>query len=138
MYATAVYAVLDMNRRTIRMSSAGHPLPLLARRDGDVITPVLDTSLCLLWEELREIPCVELELRPGDRWLFFTDGITDRLAPDGTMFDLERLAAALARSRASAPPDIVSGIISDLSAFSGAQEPEDDQTLLVVGFDAPK
>ena len=138
MYATAVYAVVDAERRKIRISSAGHPLPLHVGRDGTVTSPVLDTSLCLLWEELHNVPCVDVPFEPGDRWLFFTDGITDRLAPDGTMFDPERLAAALARTRASAPADIVSEIIGDLDAFSGDQEPEDDQTLLVVGFDTPE
>ena len=61
--------------------------------------------MCLLWQELRDVPCVEVPLKPGDRWLFFTDGITDRQAPDGTMFDLERLSAALARISAGARRD---------------------------------
>ena len=51
------------------------------------------------------------------------------------MFDPERLSAALARHSTRAPAEIVNGIISELDAFSGGQEPEDDQTLLVVGFD---
>ena len=138
MYATAVYAVLNPERRTICLSSAGHPPPLQAPIGADVLTPVLDTSLCLLWQELGEVPCTEFRFGPGDRWCFFTDGITDRQAPDGTMFDLERLSASLARHRASAPSEIVSGIIGDLDEFSGAQEPEDDQTLLLVGFEPPK
>ena len=67
--------------------------------------------------------------------MFFTDGITDRQAPDGTMFDLERLAPALAQHTAQqTPADIVDGIVGELDRFSGGQEPEDDQTLLVVGY----
>ena len=51
------------------------------------------------------------------------------------MFDPERLSAALARNSGHAPADIVSDIVAELDRFSGGQEPEDDQTLLVVGFD---
>jgi sigma-B regulation protein RsbU (phosphoserine phosphatase) len=74
-------------------------------------------------------------LAPGDRWVFFTDGITDRQSPDGTMFDMERLCDAVARSSTQPPSEIVTAIVGELNAFSGAQEPEDDQTLLVVGFE---
>jgi sigma-B regulation protein RsbU (phosphoserine phosphatase) len=134
MYATCVYAVVDGARKTLRISSAGHPLPLKAHRGG--ITPVeFDTTMCLLWNELEDVPCVEFAVAPGDRWVFFTDGITDRQAPDGSMFDLEGLSAAVARHSARTPSEIVQGIIGELDTFSGGQEPEDDQTLLVVGFE---
>lgn len=135
MYATAVYAVLDPSRKTLRMSSAGHPLPMRAQRGGGVDSPSLETAMCLLWNVLGDIPCAEFSLQPGDRWAFFTDGITDRQAPDGTMFDPERLSGALARHGAGAPAAIVDAIIGELDQFSAGQEPEDDQTLLVVGFD---
>ena len=135
MYATAVYAVVDAGRKTMRMASAGHPLPLKARC-GDGVTPAsLDTTMCLLWNELADVPCAEFPLTRGDRWVFFTDGITDRQAPDGAMFDLERLAPALARFCAKSPAAIVDGIVAELDVFSNGMEPEDDQTLLVVGFD---
>jgi phosphoserine phosphatase RsbU/P len=135
MYATATYAVFDLSQKTLRISSAGHPPPLVARPGGEVTSSDVETSLCLLWNELDTIPCAEYPLTPGDRWLFFTDGITDRQAPDGTMFDLERLSAALGRHSGEKPQEIVTAIVSELDEFSGGVEPEDDQTLLIVGFD---
>jgi sigma-B regulation protein RsbU (phosphoserine phosphatase) len=134
MYATASYAVVDARRGTVKLASAGHPLPLIASADGRVSNPSTDTTMCLLWNELKEIPCVEHPIARGDRWIFFTDGITDRQAVDGTMFDMERLSDAVSRHSRRAPSEIVSAIVSELDAFSGTQEPEDDQTLLVVGF----
>ena len=135
MYATAIYAVFDMARKTLRLSSAGHPPPLVVRPGGQVEASNVDTSLCLLWSELVDIPCAEHPLAPGDRWTFFTDGVTDRQSPDGTMFDLERLSAALGRHGRGQPQEIVTAIVGELDEFSGGVEPDDDQTLLVVGFD---
>jgi sigma-B regulation protein RsbU (phosphoserine phosphatase) len=135
MYATAIYAVIDPSARTMKLSSAGHPLPLRSTRNGEVGSPPIDTTMCLLWQEMNDVPCVELPLQPGDRWVFFTDGITDRKTTDGTMYDLERLSAALARHREGTPADIVTAMVGELDRFSGGQEPEDDQTLLVVGID---
>ena len=134
MYATATYAVLDAARGTLQLASAGHPLPLIASRDGTVTTASTETTMCLLWNELKEVPCSDYRLAAGDRWVFFTDGITDRQAPDGSMFDIERLAAAVAHDSNRAPADMVAAITAELDRFSGGQEPEDDQTLLVIGY----
>jgi serine phosphatase RsbU (regulator of sigma subunit) len=117
----------------MRLASAGHPLPLKASPSGDVESPKLDTAMCVLWQELDDVPCIEVPFRPGDRWAFYTDGITDRQAPDGTMFDLERLSAAVERHRDQAPAKMVDAIVADLEKFSAGEEPEDDQTLLIVG-----
>jgi serine phosphatase RsbU (regulator of sigma subunit) len=135
MYATAVYAVLDAADRTLRLSSAGHPLPLLLRPGHGVGAVPLDTTTCLLWDELGDVPCAEHVLRPGDRLVFYTDGITDREARDGSMYDAEQFSAALTRIGARAPSEIVRQIAAELDRFAGGQEPDDDQTLLVVGID---
>jgi serine phosphatase RsbU (regulator of sigma subunit) len=134
MYATAIYAVLDAARGTLQLASAGHPLPLIASRDGTVTTASSDTTMCLLWNELKNVPCSDFRLTPGDRWVFFTDGITDRQALDGTMFDVERLAEAVAHDSNRTPADMVAAITGELDRFSAGQEPEDDQTLLVIGY----
>ena len=96
----------------------------------------VDAIIPLLLTDIGHIPTSEHALRPGDRVLFFTDGITDRQSPDGTMFDLDRLSAALARHRGEKAADVVSAIVRELEQFSGGQEPDDDQTLLAVGVDA--
>jgi serine phosphatase RsbU (regulator of sigma subunit) len=133
MYATAVYGVLDAGRGTLRVSSAGHPLPLLVRGGREVSPVALDTVMCLLWDELGDVPSVELALQPGDRIVFYTDGITERSGQDG-MYDPERLTAALALAGTRTPDEIVHHLVSDLNTFAGGHEPDDDQTLLIVGI----
>lgn len=94
-----------------------------------------ETVMCLLWDELGDVPCTEFPLQAGDRIAFFTDGLTDRQAVDGTMFDLDRLAAALAGAGTCAPAAIVDATVRELELFSGGLEPDDDQTLVIVGLD---
>jgi len=135
MYATAVYAVLDAGRGTLRVSSAGHPPPLLLR-PGDAACPLsIDPTMCLIWDELRDIPRAEQTLHPGDRVVFYTDGITDRGASDGSMYDPDQFAAALTRIGAAPAAEIVRSIVNEVDRFAGGHEPDDDQTLLVAGFD---
>ena len=135
MYATAVYGVLDAGRGTLRLSSAGHPPPLLLR-PATAATPLpVEPTMCLIWDELHGIPCAEQPLAPGDRVVFYTDGITDRQAHDGAMYDPDQFAAALTRIGARPPDAIVRDIVAEVDRFAGGHEPEDDQTLLVAGFD---
>ena len=135
MYSTAIYAVIDAKQKKISMSSAGHPLPLKVSPGGEVASPALDTTMCLLWQEMEKVPRIEVPLVVGDRWAFFTDGITDRGAADGSMFDLDRLSSALAKHHGQAPQAIVDAIVGELDAFSAGHEPDDDQTLVIFGVD---
>lgn len=133
MFATAVYAVVDVEQRTLRLSCAGHPPPLLARGNEVSEIPVTATML-LLMTDLGTIPCVEHELRAGDRLVFFTDGITERHAADDTMYDGDRLKAALHRGGSLDPPAMVAHVVRDVDAFAGGHEPDDDQTLVLAAI----
>ncbi len=133
-FATALYGVLDAGRRTLRLSCAGHPAPLLGRGSGSVSPIEVDAVVPLLLMELDDVPYVERELRPGDRLVFYTDGVTERQRADGTMYDESRLMSTLAEAAALTPAAIVECLVADLETFAGGHEPHDDQTLLVIGI----
>jgi sigma-B regulation protein RsbU (phosphoserine phosphatase) len=84
--------------------------------------------------DLGPVPSSELTFEAGDRLLLYTDGITEREAPDGAMFEEDRLTRALAKAAALEPSAIVDTLVADLDAFAEGQEPRDDQTLVLVGF----
>jgi serine phosphatase RsbU (regulator of sigma subunit) len=134
MYATAVYAVLDMQQRRLRLSSAGHPPPFLVRGPSSIAAVPIDTVMCLLWNDLGDVPCLDVALHPGDRLVFYTDGITERQAADNTMYDADRLAAALACASTATASEIVEHVVKDLDSFARGHEPEDDQTMVVVAL----
>lgn len=134
MFATAVYGVLDAGRRTWRSSCAGHPLPLLVRPGAEARHLPIESTVMLLFTELGEVSCPEEALRPGDRIVLYTDGVTDRQAPDGTLYDLERLVGVLTGAAALPPAGMVERLTADLDGFAGGHEPDDDQTLLVLGL----
>lgn len=134
MYATAVYAVLDLRERRLRLSSAGHPPPFLVRGPASVATVPIETVMCLLWNELGQVPCLELTLTAGDRLVFYTDGITERQASDDTMYDADRLARALSHVSTASAQAIIDHLVADLDVFAHGQEPDDDQTIVVAAL----
>ncbi len=132
-FATALYGVLDAERRTLRLACAGHPPPLLLR-DDDAARPLpLEAVPALFWGELRDVPVTEHALRAGDRVVFYSDGITERHGPADTFFELDGLVSSLASRRAATPQALVDAVVADVDAFAEGLEPEDDQTLLVAG-----
>ena len=134
MFATAVYGVLDVERRTWRSIRAGHPPPLLVGPSRPVRTVASGESRMLLFGEMDGLADEEEPLAAGDRLVLYTDGLTDRQGPDGQMYDLDRLAAALGRHADAGPATILERLVADVEAFTGGREAEDDQTLLVIGL----
>ena len=134
MFATAIYAVVDAERRELHWACAGHPPPLLVREGTPVGPLAIDAVTPLLMMPLDHIPTARATLAQGDRVVFYTDGITERLDGQERMYETERLVALLDRSSGVPATALVERVIADVSAFAAGHEPEDDQTLVVVGF----
>jgi sigma-B regulation protein RsbU (phosphoserine phosphatase) len=136
MFATVLYGVLDADRRTLRLSCAGHPPPILIRRGADPAPLPVHAVLPLLFRDLGDIPCFEQALDAGDRLAFYTDGVTDRQARDGSMYDQVRLMTALQPAATLDPVAALERVVADLETFAAGHEATDDQTLVIVSLGA--
>jgi phosphoserine phosphatase RsbU/P len=93
-FATVQMAHLDVGSGRLRWVNAGHPRPLLLR--GGRVVRVLDSPTTLPIGFGGADPEVSEEtLEPGDRVLFFTDGITEQHLSGGELFGESRLIEAL-------------------------------------------
>ncbi len=134
MFATAIYATVDAATRELRVACAGHHPPLLVSADG-VRPMAVDGVPPLLMMPLGAVPATSIQLRAGDRVLFYTDGVTERMDADGRMYDMPRLSAALSDASRLPPAALIDRVVADLERFAGGHEPEDDVTLVAIGFD---
>jgi serine phosphatase RsbU (regulator of sigma subunit) len=102
-FATAVLARLDLDSGRLSWVNAGHPAPLVVRHNA-LLPPLSCRSSRPLG--LQERPAVEcqVQLRPGDRLLLYTDGIVEARSPDGEFFGEERLADFVVRAEAAGDP----------------------------------
>lgn len=91
------------------LASAGHPPPLLVRRDGRVheapvggllVGPFPDTTY----------DTVALQLLPGEACLFYTDGVTEAPGADGE-FGTERLVRLLGTCAGGEPEVLVDVVV---------------------------
>jgi phosphoserine phosphatase RsbU/P len=134
MFATALSALVDQRDRSLTIACAGHPPPLLLR--GGRVAPLpINATMPVLMMDLPTIPEVRHALESGDRLLFYTDGVIERHDMQDDMYDMPRLMAVFEQTANLAPAEQVKAIVSDLDAFAGDREPEDDQTLLLMAVE---
>jgi phosphoserine phosphatase RsbU/P len=127
-FVSFCYARLDCDSRRITWANAGHNPPLLLRDDGtvDCLAP---SGLVLGVQEDATYDERTLELRPGDRLVFYTDGITEAMTADGEEYGEARLVES-ARRHATVPA-LSDALLSDVLAFTGGAL-QDDATLITV------
>lgn len=129
-FVTAFYAIYDPHKNRLTYASAGHPAPRLAR-DRTVIGLPGRAGLPLGIEESLNYPEHHLILRPGDRLLFYTDGISEAFNPARDQYGTDRLDAACLESRGDAQ-SLLNTVLADLKQFCGDAPVTDDRTLLVI------
>ena len=134
-FFTICYAVLDMRTGKVRFSNAGHPLPVVIRRDGKVIP--LEERGTIVGLINAPFPEAEVILAKGDRLYFYTDGITEHQNGEGTFFGEARLYETLSRCVGEPLENACKSVISSLSSFSGKSKVSDDVTLLGVEYTGP-
>jgi len=129
-FVTMVYAVHDPVSGALEYVNAGHPFPLLARADGRV-ERLATSGPVLAVLPSAAYPCRQIDMRPGDRLVLFTDGLSERTAESGEEFGERRLADLASANRHAPANDMCDQLMNAVGSF--AQGPfDDDVTILVV------
>lgn len=129
-FVTLFYALLDPASGRLDYLSAGHPFPLLRRRDGRV-EEIGEGGLPLGLRTDLELAAASATLEPGDLLVLYTDGLPEALGADGEAFGFERLRAEAAE--ASDPAALHERVVAAFNRHVAGQDLADDWTLLVVG-----
>jgi phosphoserine phosphatase RsbU/P len=135
-FITLCLGVLDFRTRQFTYCSAGHPLPLIRRANGQIEEQgVDDTGYPLGIDADAVYRQVILDLEPGDVIMMYSDGVTDAQSRCGQRYDSTehpRLRDRLSRA-GNSPKAIGQSIIRDLEDFSAGHDQFDDITLISFG-----
>ena len=132
-FMTALYAFYDAKARTMRIARAGHPLPMIfrdAEKKAEELTCPGVYPLGIEPYEI-EIPVTETLLEPGDRFLVYTDGLTERFNLEGDTYGEDRLLSQLATNSTDDAQGVIKVIMADVEHFAGQLPADDDQALLL-------
>lgn len=136
-FATAVLARLNPATGTLSWVNFGHPRPLIIR--AGKIVKVLDVPSGLpLGLGFPTPETGEEALEPGDRVLFYTDGVVEARSPGGEPFGEERLGDFIVRASAAGLtlPETLRRLVHALLEHQDGRL-QDDATILVVDWQGP-
>jgi sigma-B regulation protein RsbU (phosphoserine phosphatase) len=75
-------------------------------------------------------------LEPGERLLFYTDGVTEAINPRNEEFTTDRLKTVLARAPTETRA-LITAITAAVQTFADGAPPADDLTLLALAYRGP-
>ena len=124
-------AIIDTEDKRIFYANAGQPYPILKR--GDTLIEIEASELPLGGMKRTEYGQEQLELVPGDIYIFYTDGVIEALNSEEEMYGTERLKSVLAEApQHLSAEELIEYIFTDIQAFVQTAEQYDDITIVVV------
>ncbi len=136
-YVTGIIGTLDLQRGTLTWINAGHVLPMLVR-NGTYAGPLTCKPSKPFGLGGPVVEVAEQTLQPGDRVLFYTDGITEARSSDESFFGDDRLADRLVRASLENLPvqETVRHLAESILSFSDVGL-RDDATMLLMEYRPP-
>ena len=132
-FAAGICGLIDLARQECVLAGAGNPPVLLVNPDGDfqqLECPGLPLGLM----QDASYDDVRLPLRPGDRLLLFSDGVTDIPSDDNKRLGVDGLIGILKKLDFPRSDIFAGAIEEELLKSSNVVRLEDDLTLLDIGL----
>ena len=135
-YFTMAYAEIDLMSGQVKLVQAGHPHPVLIRKDGQM------TSLGAGGLPIGLIPGATYEsvttvLSPGDRLFLVSDGVTECPDPLGNELGNDGLITLLGQSVHLPSPNLLEALMWDLANFFVGNDFPDDVSGLMFDYLGP-
>jgi len=129
-FVSIIYAVWDDEKRTLLVANSGLPKPIYWH-DGK-IELIEATGLPLgLFDEV-DYDEVSFKAKPGDMFVFISDGILDARNRHGHSFGQERVEAIVAGCASKSADCVVNEIFKAVTEHAAGVDTFDDQTVVAI------
>ena len=132
-FASAAYVWIDTQNHNALYSAAGHP-PLLywRNRKGEMLR-IESNGLLFGVGPDSEYPVCSVALAPSDRFLLYTDGVTETENAAGEAFGDRQLEQVVRNNRSQPASELSRQVLAELQRWRPATvNQQDDITLIVV------
>jgi len=129
-FVSLIYAVWDDRSRAVRIANSGLPRPLYVH-DGK-IEVIEATGLPLGLFDDAEYDELTFKAKPGDMFVFFSDGIMDARNRAGDMFGRHRTEAIIAGCADISADCVVKSLFKAVTEHAAGEEAFDDETVVAI------
>jgi phosphoserine phosphatase RsbU/P len=132
LFATALYVAYDPRSGALEYCNCGH-LPGLLRRPGGAVETLPVGGLPVGLFEPMKLAVHTMQLRPGDLFFLYTDGVTEAEDPDALQFGEDRLESLLAkRGHGARASHWIARVETAVREFARGRSQFDDITCLAL------
>ena len=129
-FVSIIYAVWDDVQRTLTVSNSGLPRPIYIH--GDKTEVIEATGLPLGLFDEADYDEFQFRTKPGDMFVFFSDGILDARNRKGELFGRGRVEKIVAECRGESASSVVDALFKAVAEHSAGVETFDDQTVVAI------
>jgi phosphoserine phosphatase RsbU/P len=129
-FVSIIFAVWDDQQRTLQVANSGLPRPIYCH-DGK-IEVINATGLPLGLFDEAEYDEFSFRAKPGDLFVFFSDGILDARNRRGELFGHSRVEEIVAGCSTKSADCVVNNIFKAVSEHAAGVETFDDQTVVAI------
>lgn len=134
MFVTVFYGVLETTTGLIRYCNGGHNLPFVVKK-GLSVELIADAPGILLGKfDHYVFETNQLQFKPGDRIVLYTDGVTEAMNAVEEMYEEERFQRFLESHRPDSVNKLVRGVLVDVLTHVGKADQSDDVTVLSLEY----
>jgi serine phosphatase RsbU (regulator of sigma subunit) len=131
-YLSVLLLDFEVSTGRVKVVDAGSPQMFRLRgRTAEAVD--VDAQLPLGMFEETDYVAQEIQVEPGDRLVFVSDGVYGAIAPGGETYGEKALAKAIAATRLLPAADVPRAVLRELSTYRGGPDTQDDA--LVVCLD---
>ncbi|MFE6618024.1 PP2C family protein-serine/threonine phosphatase [Streptomyces sp. NPDC057740] len=133
--------LLDLDLRTGRLQVVDAGSPQMLRLRGRTVTAfALDEQLPLgMFEETDYVAQeLDLDLEPGDRLVFASDGVYAVAAPGGERYGERALARAIVSTSLLPAAEVPRAVLRELVGHRGTPVPDDDALVVCLDWFGPR
>jgi serine phosphatase RsbU (regulator of sigma subunit) len=129
-FVTAAYLFIDTENHRALYSAAGHP-PLLHSRNMK-LERIESNGLVLGVMPESDYPLYEMSIRPGDRFLLYTDGVIEAENASGVPFGDCQLDQVILNNVKRPCPELVDRMLLEIRRWQPASTAQQDDITLIV------
>ena len=131
-FVSVAYLWLDIENRKALYSAAGHP-PLLRWKQGKLERIESNGLLFGVTQACEDYPICAMPVTPGDRFLLYTDGVTEPENAHGDSFGDTRLEEVVRDNQRRPASELSDQLLSAIRCWQPASvTQQDDITLIVI------
>ena len=132
-FVSAAYFWIDTSSRRALYSAAGHPPLLRWNREAGTLIRIESNGIIFGVTPELDYPVCSIPLVPGDRFLLYTDGVTESEDGAGEQFGDRKLEQIVREAQSLPASELLARVVAELRVWQPASlAQQDDITLIII------